>query len=308
MMSNFQLLLPTTIAEASGMLLAHGERARLLAGGTDLFVMMKDHKISVDYLIDLNGIEGLDVLEVRPDGSLLIGARATFSRIVGSAYIRQHYPVLVDAMERIGSKQIRNVATIGGNLCNAVPSADSSPALLVSDAKLLLSDGKNERTLPLDEFFIGPRQTALDPGELLKAVIVPEPADDFTAAYKKFTRRKAMDLALLGVAVSCRLDGNTCSDARIALATAAPTAIRMREAEAFLNGKELTDENIRAAAKLASEKARPRTSFRATESYRRRLIERLTPRVFETAKIRLADALACLCDDGKQTGRKVGRI
>ena len=286
MIPRFELLLPATIAEASEMLLAHGERARFLAGGTDVFVLMKDDKLSVDCLIDIGGLSDLKGIDVRPDGSLVVGALTTFSEIVRDGHIKEHYPVLVDAMERIGSKQIRNIATLGGNICNAIPSADSSPVLMVNDAKLLLSDGKNERTLPLEEFFLGPKQTTLAPGELLKAVIVPKPDASFTAAYTKFTRRRAMDLAMLGVAVSYRLNGNVLSDVHIALATAAPTAIRMHEAEAFLNGKELCDENVRIAAKLAAEKARPRTSFRATEAYRRRLIERLTPRVFETARLR----------------------
>lgn len=287
MMSKFELLLPTTIAEASEMLLDYGERARLLAGGTDVFVLMKDNKLSVDYLIDLCGVNDLDAIEILPDGGLSIGARVTFSRIVNDTYIRRNHPVLVDAMQQIGSRQIRNIATIGGNICNAIPSADSPPALMVSDAKLLLCDGKNERTLPLEEFFLGPRRTALAPGELLKAVIVPKPSANRMAAYKKFTRRRAMDLALLGVAVSYSLSGNICSDVRIALATAAPTAVRVLDAEVFLNGKELTYENLLVTAKLAAESARPRTSFRATEAYRRRLIERLTPRVFEAAKTRL---------------------
>ena len=289
MIPRFELLLPATIAEASEMSLAHGERARFLAGGTDVFVLMKDDKLSADYLIDLGGVGGLKGIDVLPDGSLSIGALTAFSEIVRDGHVKKHYPVLVDAMEHIGSKQIRNIATVGGNICNAIPSADSSPALMVSGAKLLLTDGKNERALPLEEFFLGPRKTTMAPGELLKAVIVPGPDKNFTAAYIKFTRRRAMDLAMLGVAVSYRLNGNICSDVRIALATAAPTAIRMYEAEAFLNGNELTDENVRGAAKLAAEKARPRTSFRATEEYRRRLIERLTPRVFETARQRLSE-------------------
>lgn len=287
MLPRFELLTPTTIAEASAFYTSHSPNAHFLAGGTELFVRMYEKRFTPEYLIDLTGISSLKGLELLPDGSIKIGALTTFSEVMKNEHIRRTYPILIDASERMGSLQIRNIATIGGNLCNAVPSADSAPALMVCNAQLEISDGKKSRSLPLDQFLLGVRKIALEPGELLSSVIIPPRGKRFTAAYYKFSKRKAMDLALLGVAVSMTLENNNISDVGIALATAAPTAIRVRETEDFLRGKPFSDKLIAEAAELTASVVKPRSSYRTTEKYRRKLIQSLIPRTFAIALKRL---------------------
>jgi len=286
MWPKFELLTPSTISEASELSMSYGQNARYLAGGTDLFVQMHEKKLAMNYLIDLTGISDIAGINVLPDGSAKIGSLTTFTEIVNNDYICNNYPALVDAASKVGSVQVRNLATIGGNLCNAIPSADSAPALMACNAQVEISDGKKNRNLPLEQFLLGVRKTALNPGELLSAIFMPPPVKNFASAYYKFSRRKAMDLALLGVAVSMTVENNIFSDVRIALGTAAPTAIRVREAEDFMRNKPLSDEIIIEAAKLAASVSNPRSSYRASGKYRKQLIQSLIPRVFATARER----------------------
>lgn len=285
MLPKFDIFTPTTVKEASDLMLKYGKQARILAGGTDILVMLHEGKLEVDYLVDIKGIQELKGIEVLPDGGVKIGALTTFNEIVKHPYIVENYPVFVDGMDKIGSVQVRNLATIGGNICNAIPSADSAPALLALDAKIIADNGVEKREIALNEFFLAPRKTVLGEGEIVTAFIIPPMKANACAAYYKFMRRKAMDLALFGVAMYLEVEDNRCSAARVAMATAAPVTIRVKEAEEYLIGKELTDEVLAEAGVVASKAINPRTSYRSTAEYRKKLAAELTPR---TAKMALA--------------------
>ena len=288
MLPKFELLTPTTLNEASELAKKYGKQACFFAGGTDLLVMLHEGKLEIDYLISLKGIDGLRGIEYMQDGSIKIGALTTFNEIIKHPYILEYYEFFLDGMSKIGSTQVRNRATIGGNICNAIPSADSVPVLLVADAKLCLDDGVKNRELALNEFFLSTRKTALRDGEILTHIVIPPMKTNSAAAYYKFTRRKAMDIALFGVATYLEVaENNICECARIAFATSAPIPLRIKEAEEFLRGKELTEENINQAGSIAADSAAPRTSFRATAQYRKQLMRALMPRTIKLTLERL---------------------
>ena len=184
---------------------------------------------------------------------------------------------------QVGSVQIRHRGTIGGNICNAVPSGDTLGPLLVLDAKVVLKSSDGEREMPLEEFFLGPKRTARRPDELLETIVLPDPGKK-RSAYIKFTRRGAMDLALLGASSSLELDEEgKCRNVRISLTTCAPVPMRAKEAEAVLEGQLPTEEKIAEAGAAASAEAKPRSSWRCTEEYRREVIRAIVPRAICTA-------------------------
>jgi carbon-monoxide dehydrogenase medium subunit len=202
-----------------------------------------------------------------------------------SPVIRKEFPILMDAVTNIGSVQIRNVATIGGNIINAVPSADGAIPLITLGAQVRLRGPKGERSIALEHIFIGPGMTLLDPGEILLEFIVPRLPPKTGAAYSKHTRRAAMELPLLGVAVLLSLgdDGITCTEARIGLGVLAPTPMRARRAEAILRGKKVSDELLKKAGKAAAEECKARDSIRGEAWYRREMVEVLVPRMARLA-------------------------
>ncbi|NLW07588.1 MAG: xanthine dehydrogenase family protein subunit M, partial [Clostridia bacterium] len=253
-------------------------------------VQMRSGQIQTEYLVDIKKFEQLRGNEFSAANGLIIGALSTHRDLELSSIIRERYTVLYDGVSRVGSVQIRNRGTIGGNICNALPSADSLAPLLALGAKVVLRGVSGEREMELRDFLIGPRKTALKTGEILTHIIVPPGNELCGGAYIKFTRRKAMDLALLGVAVyqEYRSDLATCSRIRIAMATAAPVPMRAIEAENFLIGKKLTDpEVLQQVGEIASKEARPRTSWRSTEEYRRHLLKVLVPRAIKLAHERM---------------------
>ena len=217
-----------------------------------------------------------------------LGPLVTFSRLIRDPLILSRLPILTEAALTVGGPQIRNVATVGGNLCNGVPSADSAPALLAFNTRLKVQSSKGERTVALGDFFRGPGRGDLEPGELLTAIeIDKQDYHGFGSCYIKFSPRKAMDLAIIGVAALCRLDSDlNFAEVRISLGVAGPTPMRCPEAEAYLQGKAATDENLAAAGRLALEAASPRSSVRATQEYREHLIRELTGRALKTAHAR----------------------
>jgi aerobic carbon-monoxide dehydrogenase medium subunit len=202
-----------------------------------------------------------------------------------SPLIRRDFPVLADAVTQIGSVQIRNVATLGGNIVNAVPSADGAIPLITLGAQVRIRGPKGERSMELEDFFIGPGQTLLEPGEILMEFIIPKAPPRTGAAYCKHTRRAAMELPLLGVAVMLSLgeDAITCSQARIGLGVHAPTPMRAKNAERLLEGNPLSEEALQKAGKTASEECRARDSIRGEAWYRREMVEVLVPRMARVA-------------------------
>ncbi|MCX8118585.1 MAG: xanthine dehydrogenase family protein subunit M [Desulfobacterota bacterium] len=271
-MNRFDYLKPRTLEEVFRLLDQYGDRARLIAGATDLLVMIRQKKLSPDVLISLRGIPGLD--HVESNGEFKIGALVTHRRIEQSEEIRRYFPILSLASGQLGSVQVRNVGTLGGNLCTASPSAETAPALLVYEAQVHLVSEKGERCLPLETFFLGPGETALGKKEVLKEVLLPYPPTHSRGVYLKLGRRRSVDLAVVNVAVLLTLNPSTriCERARIALGAVAPTPIRAKKAEKVLEGNPLEDRLIERAAEEARQECHPITDIRGSAEYRKAMV------------------------------------
>jgi len=275
-----EYLHPKSVEEAISLCQRYRERAKYIAGGTDLMVRIKDRQIRPQYLISLKKIPGIDKIQYT-DGQLKIGALVTHRQLELSPIIRKHFPILYDAVENIGSVQIRNVATIGGNIANAAPSADGAIPLITLGAVAHILGPKGRREMPLEEIFIGPGQTLLEHGDILCGFTIPKLRPNTGGAYLKHMRRAAMELPILGVAVLISLgeDLETCVDARIGLGVLAPTPMRARNAEAVLRGKKVNDAILEKAGKTAANESKPRDSFRGEAWYRKEMVEVLIQRV-----------------------------
>ncbi|MEW5721484.1 MAG: xanthine dehydrogenase family protein subunit M [Thermodesulfobacteriota bacterium] len=271
-------------AEALDLVGRLGPEAKVLAGGTDLVLALKEKKIQPRYVISLHRVRGLDT--ARRDGSMVrIGALARHADLAADPFLRKAFPGLCQAVGLIGSWQIRNVGTLGGNLCNASPAADSAPPLLALDARVVLAEARGEAELPLAAFFTGPGLTVLQSGQLLKEVILEIPPDRSAGVYLKLMRRRAVDLSLVGVALQAEADpaGGTLSKVAIGLGGVAPTPIRAPEAEAVLAGLAFDQavKKIPEAARAAVAAARPIDDVRASAAYRRSIIEVFVQRAAE---------------------------
>lgn len=280
-MPSFEYLKPNSMDEAISLLESHGEKAKYIAGGTDVIVKIKEKKIAPQYLISLRHLPELSCIRRDPEGILRIGALTTHRMLEKSSLIRQHYPVITDAVENIGSVQIRNVATIGGNVCNAVPSADGVIPLLTLGTHLHLVGPKGKRTLPLKSFFLGPGQTLMEHGEILSEFFIPPLLPRTSGAYIKHTRREAMELPILGVGVVLSLaeDLKTCLKVRLGLGVAAPTPIRAYLAEEYLTGKEVNEKTLAETARIAAKETKMRDSIRGQAWYRREMVGVLVNRL-----------------------------
>jgi CO/xanthine dehydrogenase FAD-binding subunit len=270
-MRRFEYLAPRNLAEALAML-ADRKEVIPLAGGTDLLVQIKEAQRPVKALLSLKRVPELRRRVV--NGGLTLGSMVTLARIAADPRIRRDYAALAQGVDLIGSVQIRNVATLGGNLCSAVPSADTAPALLALGARTVIASASGERTVPLEAFFLGPERTVLLPGELLKEVVVPQPPEHSGSCYLRHTARARMDIAVVGVAAAVALaaDG-TIAAARLALGAVAPVPMRAGEAEALLSGQSLTEELLSAAGAAAARAAEPIDDQRASAEYRRHLVD-----------------------------------
>jgi len=280
----FEYLKPRTIDEAISLHQSHGEKAKYVAGGTDVMVRIKEGKISPQYLVSLKHIQGLDRITYE-NGELRIGALVTHRALEQSPIVGKEFPILMDAVTNIGSVQIRNVATIGGNIINAVPSADGAIPLITLGANVRIIGPKGERVMALEDIFIGPGQTLLEAGEILLEFVIPKLPPRTGGAYWKHTRRAAMELPILGVAVLISLgdDMKTCTEARIGLGVLAPTPMRAKNAEAILKGAKVDNEILKKAGKAAAEECKARDSVRGEAWYRRTMVEVLVPRMAKVA-------------------------
>jgi len=236
-------------------------------------------------LVSLRDVPGLSFVRVGDDLTLTIGAATPLASVERSPEVRRHYPAVADAASWIGSAQVRSRATVGGNLCNAAPSADMAPILLAYGARATITDGRAERTLPLEEFFTGPGQTVLESGELLKSISVPPCPTGFGKYYKTF--RSAMDCCTVGVAAWVSFTDGTAvvQDARVALGAVAPTPIRSRSCERVLVGQTLDEALIQRAAVAATEDALPISDVRASAEYRKTLVSVLSRRALDAARV-----------------------
>jgi carbon-monoxide dehydrogenase medium subunit len=250
-------------------LLSRKEDVKVLAGGTDLVVDMKIGRYRPKTVIDISGIKDLRYIVDEGD-KVRIGALTRMQDIVESPVIREKLPVLAEAVSMLGSWQIRNMATVGGNLCNASPAADSAPPLLVHEARIKLASIEGTREIPITEFFVGPRKTAMYKTELLQEVIVPYDADFAKSySYVKLGRRNAFTLSVVAVATVLKVRDGVFEDVRIALNAVAPTPVRARSVESFLKGREVGSEAIEKASELVLNDISPISDVRASAEYRK---------------------------------------
>jgi len=273
------------MAEACRLLQEAGGRAKPLAGGTDLLVQLRKRTLRVEALVDLKRIGSLRGIDYQEGRGLRIGPLTTHSELLENPYVREHYPILAQAAQTIGSVQIRNKGTVGGNLCHAVPSADLAPPLLVLGAEVILRGNQGRRRLPLDQFFLGPNQTVLREDELLEEILVPPVPAGSAGVYLKHGIRRAMEIAIAGVAVAITPggDGEGRQQVRIALGAVAPVPMRAQEAEDYLQEEGMGTEQIQQAASLAANQARPISDLRGSAEYRRHMVRVLTARALQNA-------------------------
>jgi xanthine dehydrogenase FAD-binding subunit len=281
-----EYLTATTLEEATALLAAHPDLT-IIAGGTDVLIKMHHGQGAKARLLSIRGIQSLQGVRLLADGTISIGPLTTFSRLAADPVIQEHIPILAEAALSLGGPQIRNVATIGGNICNGATSADSAATLFALNARLKLESSQGERVIPIQDFYLGPGRVDLQAGELLTALsIAPEDYRGYSGRYIKFSQRHAMDIATLGVAVLCRLEaGGLLADVRIGLGVAGPTPLRCPPAEEYARGQKITPETLAAIGRLAVSSTRARTSWRASREYREHLVVELTRRA-------LADAIA----------------
>jgi carbon-monoxide dehydrogenase medium subunit len=280
----FRYVNATTIDDVVSVLSEHGPKARCLAGGTDLLAQTRVGRYELDVLVDVKGVP--ETSQVRLDSSgLYIGASVPCYQLYEDEKISTAYPGIIDAASLIGGIQIQSRATLGGNLCNASPSADSVCPLIVYGAVAVVAGSQGIRKIPVEEFNTGPGATVLQRGEFLLGLQLPKPAAHFGAAYQRFIPRNEMDIAVVGVASAVTLDttGEQIESARIALASVGPTAILAKQAGDSLAGKPATAESISDAATLAMEATSPITDIRGTEHQRRQLIGVFARRTLQVA-------------------------
>lgn len=284
-MHRFDYFAPSTVAEAVNILRSQGEGGKLIAGGTDLVPQMKERGRHPKYVVSLNRIPEIQGIEVRDGQGLRIGAATRCWAIRNHPVVVDQYNILSQGAALIGSIQTQNLATIGGNICNAIPSADAVPAFIVAGAQARIVGPSGERTVALEDVFTGPGLTILSDDEILTDVLIPVPLPRSAGYYIRHCPRKELDIAIAGVGSFVQLDEakQNITHARVCLASVAPVPLRARRAEEALVGKPATAETIAAAAQIASEEARPITDMRGTIEFRRHLVKVLTERTVSRA-------------------------
>ncbi|MFH1489141.1 MAG: xanthine dehydrogenase family protein subunit M [Pseudomonadota bacterium] len=287
----FEYHAPSTIAEALDQIAHYGDKAKVFAGGTDILVTMKKREVVPEHLINLKGVGEMRGITYDKAVGLKIGALTSIGDIERSEIVGEKFRTLRDAVKVMAAPQVRNLGTIGGNLCSAVPSADTAPPLIALGASLKLTGADQERVVAVEDFFTAPGECVLRRDEILTEILIPNPSENSGGAYIKLMRRNAMDLALVGVGAFLRLDENkkTCKEARIALGAVAPTPMRAPRAEAVLKDKEVDENLALEAGKIASEEARPISDIRASQEYRTEMVRVLTKRAIMTACHRIAE-------------------
>jgi CO/xanthine dehydrogenase FAD-binding subunit len=277
---SFDYIKPASPAEVSKLLLKRNGDARLFMGGTDVFVRMRDGFIAPRFLIDVKRLSGMTAIKFAKRSGLTIGAGVDMNSIARQPAVAENCPLLVEAIDSVASYQVRTRATMGGNLCNASPAADTAPAALVLETNLVLHGRRGERVVPIGEFFLGPGKTAIKRGEFLLRIEIPPVPKGAVGRYLKLGRNAHGDLAIVGVAVLGYPDKKAKSGFtfRIALASVAPTPIRVPKAEEILSASPLTADVIQAAAVAAMETAKPIDDVRSSAAYRKAMVRALTMR------------------------------
>jgi aerobic carbon-monoxide dehydrogenase medium subunit len=277
---------PTTLQEASRLLKDKGAGGRFLAGGTDLVIAIKEKGLIPKYVVDLKKVPGLSGIRENADGSIAIGALTTMREIETDSLLNKKYPFLCQSAAEVGSIQIRNRATVGGNMANATPSADVAPSLIALNATAKIVDAGGERIVALEEFFRGPGQTLMNPHEILTEIIIPKTSQQLVGEYIKFSPRDMMDLAYVGVAVAYNIAADKrCIGVRIVLGAVAPTPLRARNAEALLEGHLLTEELAAKVGTEAAQESKPISDVRSSADYRRAMVGAMTKRALLNAAV-----------------------
>ncbi len=282
-MRRFDYYQPKSLEEASALMADLGSEASIIAGGTDLLVEIKEELRKPRHVVDIKKIPGLRDYSYDAETGLRFGALVTARDLEIWAPVIEHYPNLRTAVAALGSIQVRNRATVVGNVCRASPSADTIPPLIADGASLSVYNRGDERQIPIEVLFTGPGRTVLVPGDIVTGISVPPSRPQSGRAYIKHGRRKAMELATVGVAVSLERDGDTCTEIRIALGAVAPTPIRARNAEALLRGRAIDPAAFTAIADAAMAESTPISNVRASAAYRRDMVGVLTRRAIGQA-------------------------
>lgn len=287
---SFDYVRAATYDDAVQLLLEHTQEARLMMGGTDLLVQMRNRAIRPQLVLDVKHLPGMRDIIYDGATGLSVGAAVTMNQLANDLRVRIQYSLLAEAAESVATYQVRNRATIGGNLCNASPCADTTPAILALGGRVVLRGSNGERELPTEEFAVGPGKTALQPGELLTAIRFPVPPSGGVGKYLKLGRSRVGDLALVGVAVFAFPDEKVASGChfRIALGSVGPVALRAHGAEAVLASNPPGDESFDLAARAAVEAATPIDDVRATAVYQKAMVYTLTRRVLQQVWEQLA--------------------
>lgn len=263
---------PGRLEEVSDLLISFSGSAKILAGGTDLLIQMMPKTSPEVTVISLRAIDELKDIKQYNQGKIFIGAMATHTDVTESPLVNKYFPALAKASSLVGSPSIRNLGTIGGNICNASPAADTAPPLIAYDAKAIIWNSLGEKEVNVEDFFTGPQMNILETCEILKGFIL-KPRNRIIAAYEKLGTRKAMEVAIANVCISLLLEENmNCSQIRIALGSVAPTPIRAKKAENILENSLITSELIKKAAKIAIKEIKPISDIRGSADYRKEMI------------------------------------
>ncbi len=303
-MNNFQYAAPTSVADATKLLAQHGQRVRILAGGTDILVQLREGLREADLVVDVKRIPDLMKLQFEPQSGLQLGASVPCYQIYEHASIPAAYPALADAARIIGGWQIQSRASVGGNLCNSSPAADTIPPLIAHNGTCHIAGPDGRRSVPVERFCTAPGRNVLEPGELLVAITLPPPAPHSSSAYQRFIPRNEMDIAVAGAASWVQLDESRelIRSARIALAAVAATPVVAKQASEWLVGKPATADTFTEAGELAKSVASPIDDMRGTAEYRRHLVGVLTKRTLARAVERARATSKLLSPQGERLG------
>ncbi|MDD3653495.1 MAG: xanthine dehydrogenase family protein subunit M [Desulfotomaculaceae bacterium] len=279
---DFEYYAPSSLPEACGLLAQFGARAKVIAGGTDALPKMKQELMAPEALVSLKNLSQLTNIFYEQEKGIIIGSRATHNDLANSPVLQEKYLSICEAAHHMANNQVRNRGTVGGNIINAVPSADLPPILIALGAIVKLVGTGGERTVPLEEFFSGPGKTVIKQDEILTEIILPD--QPFTGStYMKFGLRRSGALAVVGVAAAVVMDGDICKDARIVLGAVAPVPIRAKKAEELLKGKSVTDGLLEEVGVCAAGESKPISDIRGSAEYRRDMVRVFTKRALKKA-------------------------
>lgn len=270
---------PKTIKQAVALLKKYGKKSKVIAGGTDVMVLLRAGKLTAEHLVSLSGIPGMGKIGFSAKNGLSLGPLVTYRELIEHPLAREHYPILVQAASVVAASQVRNAGTIAGNLCHASPAADMAPPLLALDAQVEVSSEHGKRLLELEKFFTGVNTTALRAAEVVTRIMVPPPQAGSGSCFLKF----GLEIAMVSTGVHFCLEGGTVAHIRIALGAVAPRPMRAVQAEKMLLGKTFTENLCRAAAATAAKECSPITDIRGSAEYRRKMVELYTRRALEQA-------------------------